>query len=188
MVLNIFKYIGDRVKEQNLFLNSYALNAIKLPNGDLIGITKQKTEDAIGIDDSLGNSFYIKISDNFTFSEGIKLSSCLKEYIVQVPFKFVFFSPAEQNSLNAMELAFKFANDLRGIKYYNYVGEERKINLTLTRNNINSISNFEEETGFKYESINEMKIISIEGNLKFLLSSDCENICDIIEISCNNGL
>jgi hypothetical protein len=188
MVLNIFKHIGDKIKAQNPFVDSYALNAIKLPNGDLIGITKIKTEEAIGIDDSLGNSFYIKIADSFTFSEGLKLSSCLKEYSVLVPFTFVFFSPAENNNMNAVELAFKFANDLRKITYEDYVGEERKINILLSKNNINSIDVFEKETGFKYESMNEMKIISIDANLKFLLSSDCDNICDIIQTPCINEL
>jgi hypothetical protein len=188
MVLNIFKHIGDKIKAQNPFIDSYALNAIKLPNSDLIGITKIKTEEAIGIDDSLGNSFYIKIGDNFTFSEGLKLSSCLKEYSVAVPFTFVFFSPSENNNMNAVELAFKFANDLRKISFYDYVGEERKILILLSKNNVNSMDVFEKETGFKYESMNEMKIVSIEANLKFLLSSDCENICDVIQTQCTNGL
>lgn len=177
MLINVFKFIGIKLKLANTFVNNYSVNAIQLPSGEIIEIDKIKYGDAIGIDDSLGNSFYIKIANNFSYLSEKNLSSSQKEYKVSVPFKMVFFSPVENNNFSPLQLEQKFVNDFRNMTFSDYLGEERKIRVQVRKSNINSISVFEEETKIKYRSDSEMKIIAIEGDLIYLSSNECNCDC-----------
>lgn len=180
-VTKIFEHIGAKIKIANPWINSFAVNCVQLPKGQVVNfVGEEKTE--VGFDDSKGHSFYIRTNPKFAYSPQRQLSSSMKEYRVRVPFTFVFFSvePSieEGLELDPFKLENNFATNFRQISFSDYFGSERQIEILIKESNPDFHSLFLEETKIEFNSGSKLVAISIKGELSFLSSNDnCESEC-----------
>lgn len=181
----IFDFIGDKIKTENPWIISFAVNCIQLPDkkngqkGEVVNFVGEEKE-YLGIDDSKGNAFYIRTNPKFTYSPQRQISSCEPTIEVTVPFKFVFFAINQDEDFCPLKLESLFSNNIRNINFAKYLGEERKLKITIKTSNTDAFQVFFDEIGRKYTFGAKSVCISIDCDLKFLSTKSCVD-CDIFQ-------
>lgn len=181
----LFEFIGDQIKAANPWINSYNVNCIQLPDknngqkGEVVNFVGEEKE-YLGIDDSKGNAFYIRTNPKLTYSPQRQMSSCEPTVEVTVPFKFVFFTINQDEDFCPLKLESLFSNNIRGINFAKYLGEERKIKIIIKESNTDAFQVFFDEIGKKYKFGAKSICISINCELKFLSTKNCIE-CDIFQ-------
>lgn len=180
-VTKVFEHIGVKFKIANPWINTYAVNCVQLPKGQVVNFVGEEKTD-FGIDDSKGFAFYIRTNPKFRYDPQRQLSSAMKEYLVTVPFKFVFFAVEPElldgGELDPFKLENNFATNFRQISFSDYFGAERQIQVIVKTSNLDFASVFLEETKLDFSSGAKVVSIAIEGELKFLSTNEnCESEC-----------
>lgn len=176
-VTKVFEHIGAKIKIANPWINSYAVNCVQLPKGQVVNFVGEEKVD-VGFDDSKGFCFYIRTEPKFRYDPQRQLSSAMKEYRVTVPFNFVFFVVEPDVELDPMKIENNFATNLRQISFSDYFGAERQIEVVIKTSNLDFTKVFLEETRIEFSSGSKVIAVSIQGELKFLSTNEnCESEC-----------
>ena len=178
MVNKLFEHIGTKIVLSNPWLDTFSVNCIEIPfkNGDkrIVNLEGDEKED-LSINDISGNGFYIKINPRFNYTEQRQLTSSGREFLVEIRFKFVFFSINAELEYSKLALENKFANSFRILNFNDYAGNERSIRLNISQTNIDGLQIFKEEVGKDYDFGSEGVFIALDGVLSFLST---DNYCD----------
>lgn len=178
MVNKLFEHIGTKIVLSNPWLDTYSVNCIEIPfsNGEkrVVNLEEDEKED-LSISDIRGNGFYIKINPRFTYTEQRQLTSSGREFLVEIRFKFVFFSINAELEYSKLALENKFASSFRVLTFSDYAGNERGIRLNISQTNIDGLQIFKDEVGKDYDFGAESVFVALDGVLSFLST---DNYCD----------
>jgi hypothetical protein len=189
MEFALLDFIGAELKRLNPFIDTYAVNAIRLPGKRALVVKfGNPSEEYVGISDMAGNAFYIRINPKWNYAQERALSSSQKEYRAELQFRLVFFSIDQKDKPDAEKVANKLATDLQKINFAGYRGPERKPSLLLLNTNIDAFGTFAEEIG-KAElptSDNNPIAVYIDVQLSVLLSQQsCDDYCAVFAQLCS---
>jgi hypothetical protein len=173
MALEFIKVIGEQIKEANKFFDTFGVNAIQLPSGQVIKFTVEKEKQYIGIADCTGNTFYIRFAPQINYgTNDRKLRSCENNQSAVVNCKLVAFSFEERKKLDTEKVHDKLLHDLKKINWMDFKNTPQ---ITIRKSNFNYLDNFSAETK-QTVAAQEFMCISIDFDLKYLVnlaSCDC---------------
>lgn len=180
----IFDFIGAQIKTANPWINTYAVNCIQLPDtkvglkGRVVNFIGEEKE-YLGIDDSKGAAFYIRTNPKFTYLVQRQISSCEPTLEVTIPFKFVFFAINQDEDYSPLVIENIITNNIRQLSFSDYLGTERKIKIVIQNSNTDAFQIFFDEIGKKFDVGAKAVCVSVECQLKFLSTKDCEEDCGV---------
>lgn len=179
MASRLFKHIGTKLKAATPWVNVYSVNCIQLPNGRVVNLVGNEKTD-FSLNDASGNGFYIRTVPKFLYTPLRQLSSTQKDFLVTVPFRFVFYSINQDVELDPLKLENIFTTNLRQLSFLDYTGSERFPEITILSSNVDSSAVFLEEVKQEREDGTSLIAILIEGHLKFTSTNDnCDDDCGI---------
>ena len=74
----VLDYIGEYIKDNNPYLNSFTVNGIQLPSGEVIKFTDNTEKSYIGVADNVGTHGYIRYNPQITHNQNERRLSSLK--------------------------------------------------------------------------------------------------------------
>lgn len=172
MALEVLKYIGENIKEQNKFFDTFGVNGIQLPGGEVIKFTENKEKQFIGISDLEGTAFYIRFKPaiNYTSNER-KLTSCETTQAALLNCRLVAFSFNQNQPLDPEKVLNKLLYDLKRMHFGDF---QSKPQIQIKKSNLSYLENFTEETK-QALATREFMCISIDFDLKYFVNlSNCE--------------
>jgi hypothetical protein len=176
----ILKYIGEKLKELNPYLEEFAVNCIKVKGGEIVNFFGLEKAD-YRPSDIKGIAGYMRLDTLITYSDVRKRSSSCKDLKqAKVKFRTVIFSVNQSKRINAMSLEKKINADLVTMDFSGYSGKEDKITLSVTSSNLSDQENFKAEIG-SYDVPADSIIVALNTELTFEYAPECNTECDIYE-------
>jgi hypothetical protein len=176
----IVKGIGEQVKANNSYFQNFAVNAIQMPNGQIVVNPYGDEPEVSGIDDCQGIAFYIRIEPKATVRrDAKKFSSCDYNYRATQKCHLVAFAfehPKEIDSEKWVDtLAFSLLNLNRNVLPANPV-------ILVTEKNASHIDAFTEETKKKFNVVKKFNCVKVSFDLEYDVSvEDCKDLCNIFK-------
>lgn len=168
---SLLDYIGEFIKAHNSYFDSFKVNGVQLPDGQVIEFTDGKEKQFIGISDNLGTSGYIRFDPQITYSSERRITSSasIGGFIKQC--RLVAFSWKPE--ITSQQLMTKLVMDLKKIPFST---SRQKPIITIRRSNHNYLDVVKEE--LKRETVGGygFTCISIDFELKYF-EGECE-MCD----------
>lgn len=176
MASDILDRIGDYIKDNNPYFNSFRVNGIQLPTGEVIEFTDGKEKRFIGIADNFGTSGYIRSNPKITVpTSGRRISSATNHagYLKQC--RLVAYSWSDQITSEA--LMTKLVTDIKAI---NFTGNNMRVPvITIKNTNHNYLDLIKEEFLKEPKEVGGYGFvcISVDFDLQYW-SEEC-SICEI---------
>lgn len=180
MVEVIVKGIGAQIKANNAYFNSYAVNAIQMPNGQIVVNPYGDEPEVSGLDDCQGIAFYIRIEPKATVRRNPKrLTSCDAEFRATQRCHLVAFAFEHDKEIDSDKWADTLAYSLTKI---NRTLLPAKPLINITEKNANHIDAFTEETKKKFNVTKKFNAVKITFELEYDVSiEDCPDLCNIFK-------
>jgi hypothetical protein len=181
MEFSLLEYVGRKLAEANPYINTYAVNAIRLP-GQEGRVVKFGTEEYVGISDIRGAAFYIRINPDFKYAQMTRRTvSSYADYDATMAFRVVLFQFDSTPKLDPELVARQIAVTLQRMSFSDYSGPERAPRITVVSSNIDAFQVFREEINTDYNGIDsEPVVISIDATLRVMLSQQaCDDYCAV---------
>lgn len=182
MEVAILEYIGNTIKNNNSFFDTFRVNGIQLPGGEVVEFSDHKEKEFIGIGDNFGTAFYIRSNPVISYPGERRLSSKRQSVSAVKQCRLVAFS--WDMELSSEGLMNKMETDLRSIKFSNFESS-RKPSITIKKSNRNYLDNAKEELKKELKDIpQEFICVSIDFELKYY-PAECDECFSESEPSCN---
>lgn len=178
MVLDIIKYIGEQVKGKNAIIDTFAVNCIKLKDGQVVNFVGHEKQN-FGISDIRGTSFYIRMVDpKITYTRSKAMASNLYSYDAGIKFRVVFFQIGALDMVEAAYIENKISGDIRKITFAGYGGKERRIKVINTGSTLDYSTAFFEEVGKDFFTGQPSVIVALDYQLTWNFVADtCPDEC-----------
>lgn len=181
MALEILNYIGGVVKKANVFFDTFAVNGIQLPGGQVVKFDDNQEKQYIGLDDTVGTSFYIRSNPLITYSNtDRKLSSMRSVNNAIKTCRLIAFSFDPNSNISSELLTNKLIHDLTSITFKGLAMNRPQI--TIKKSNNNYLDNLKDELKKDtkdFQGIGNICIcVSVEFELKYY-DPEC-NDCAVI--------
>lgn len=180
MVLDIIEFIGVKLKALNPFINQFATNCIKLPNGQVVNfIGEEKTD--FGFTDIVAVGAYARINPQIKYVDRKALTSCDNKQRAQMEFKLVLYSVGQIKKLHPVKLENKIKADINNLDLKKYLGPESEIEINVLDSNLDYYDNFLKEVGKNLQIARDATIICLNCQLLFTESDDNCGTCNVYE-------
>lgn len=175
MAIELIQEIGDQIKSKNSFFDTYGVNGIQLPSGQVIKFSDNKEKKYIGIDDCSGNTFYIRFNPSISYTANERIfTSCQSPFNALVSCRLVAFSFDNNNRISSDKLMKKLIHDLKNISW----NDITKPQIIIKKSNLSYYENFTEET--KQVIVEqEFVCISIDFDIKYFVAEVTCDPCDV---------
>lgn len=182
MVEVIVGEIGKQVKEKHKYFNTYAVNAIQMPNGQVAGNFYGQEPTPESINDCAGISFYIRIEPKATISRpSVQYTSETRNFIAKQRCYLVAFAFEQTKEIDSQKWADRLSRSLIDLNISKLDGEPR---IELVEQNANHMDNFFEETKKQFNVTKQFNCIKVTFDLFYNITlTDCE-YCDIFKDPC----
>jgi hypothetical protein len=173
MASTLLDYIGEFIKNNNAFLDSFRVNGVQLPNGEVVEFTDGTEKRFIGISDNFGTAGYIRYNPQINYQQNSRRISSARSGAYIKNCRLVAFSWNPE--IGSETLMGKMVNDLKSIPF---TTAKRKPTVTIRRSNHNYIDIFTEESlkEMKDSGGSQFTCISIDFDLTYY-EGECE-ICE----------
>lgn len=184
MVLNITKYISEKVKGSNKYIGTFAVNCIKNKEGKIVNYAGEEKRD-FSVSDIVGIGGYQRIESKVTYSKSDKQkASCGSiTWNGNITFKIVVFSINQNKNMDPFKVENKIHGTILGIDFSEYTGIEQGIKVQM----VSSVMDFEQnlkdelnmtgETGAK----GQMVVNTYSLQWEFQKDDNCVDNCDVFE-------
>lgn len=178
-MLQVFDYIGTKLRQQNAYVQKHHVNCIKTSDGVVIANFAGKGERTYaGISDLDGTAFYIRIESTVEYGEGRRLTSSAPSSRLTAKFRVVLYCVNQSVKIDPVATARKIADDLGRISFRDYAGAETNLSVRVLKTTHDATTTFKEETGVTVESDDAMQAVAIDARLQFSATSEyCEEFC-----------
>lgn len=175
MALSILKHIGQVIKENNVFFDSYAVNSVQLKDGQVISFDDNNEKKYEGISDNLGSAFYIRSNPVINYVDKNRRTSSLRPSNNAIKTcRLVAYSFNHNLDISSETLTNKLVNDLNRIMFKGITISKPVI--VVKKSNNNYIDNFFDETKKNLDYGSSFICISVDFELSYY-----EPICDLCE-------
>lgn len=182
MVEVIVNEIGKQLKEANTYFNSYGVNVIQMPNGQIVRNFYGDEPETSGLTDCQGIAFYIRIEPKATLAKAPKrFDSCEQNYLAKQRCHLVAFAFESQKEIDSQKwveqlTASLLSSDLNKLS--------NKPAIEIAERNADHIENFFEETKKQFNVEKRFNCVKISFDIIYTVElKDC-NICDIYKAEC----
>ncbi len=181
MITTLFNHIADKIALLNLYFDNYTPLALKLKDGKVYKYNTTNEDEYCGIQDDKGQrAFYIRMEPVINFVPGRQMTSSGKYFEAQVQCTLVAYSFHNQK-WNNIVVADKLKSDILGIKFNDYAGPEKSLQLAITKMNVDDLDVYQKETGEKFDGSTQFAACAITFVIKYQASDkNCLNDCGIL--------
>lgn len=182
MVEVIVKEIGKQVKELNPYFDTFAVNAIQMPDGKVVVNFYGDEPVYEGIEDYKGVAFYIRIEPKATIQKATQqLTSCTPSYNARQRCHLVAFAFSSPKEIDSDKWVDKLARCLLEV---NLKKIPSKPSIQIQEKNANHIDNFNEETKKRFNVQEKFNCVKVSFDLFYDVALEDCNFCDIYKDPC----
>jgi hypothetical protein len=188
MVEVIVTEIGTQVKKLNPYFDNFSVNAIQMPNGQVLKNFYGDEPEGSGISDCEGIAFYIRIEPRARVSKNTKrFTSESSSFIARQTCYLVAFAFEHPKEIDSEKWVDKLAKCLlNGVDLSLFAAGTR---IEVTEKNASHIDNFLEETKKKFNVEKKFNCVRVAFDILYsiteqqLNSEECD-YCDIFKAPC----
>ena len=179
MVEVIVKEIGTQVKAKNTYFNNFAVNAIQMPNGEVVTNPYGDEPNFDGITDCQGIAFYIRIEPKATVSRAFRqLSSDTKSSIAKQRCHLVAFAFEHEKEIDSDKWVDRLARCLLDLDKTTLL---KNATIEIAEKNASHIDTFFEETKKRFNVTKKFNCVKVSFDVLYdIVLTDCE-YCDIFK-------
>lgn len=189
MVNTILKYIASSIKASLTFVDNCKAPAFRLESGKIYygdGVSKEE----ISINDTSGNSIYIRLLQPETSTEAKRITSCEKKFNYQAKCRLVYYSFTDDSKewpIDKRKQAIK--NVLTNLKFAGFKEMSSDINIVINSVNDNFEKVFKLETNEDYSGEVWPTLIALDFTINYKTStnSECQDLCVNTEFDNNQN-
>lgn len=179
MVEVIVKEIGEQLKAKNTYFNSFAVNTIQMPNGQIVEDPYGEEPQVSGIDDCQGIAFYIRIEPKATVSKASKpFTSETRSAVAKQRCHLVAFAFEHEKEIDSNKWVDRLARCLLDLDKTETLDN---VVVELAEKNASHFDAFTEETKKKFNVVKKFNCVKISFDVFYNIElTDCE-YCDIFK-------
>lgn len=183
MVEVIVEEIGKQVKAKNTYFDSYAVNAIQMPNGEVLVNLYGEEPESKTISDCQGIAFYIRIEPK------ARVSRSSRQFTSESPHRFT-----ARQTCHLVAFAFEHPKEIDSQKWVDALAAtllavdissmQSKPSIEITDQNASHVENFLEETKKQFNVQKKFNCVKVSFDLLYDIRPEDCNFCDIFREDC----
>lgn len=183
MVEVIVNEIGKQIKEKNTYFDNYAVNAVQMPNGQVLVNFYGEEPESKDISDCQGIAFYIRIEPK------ARVSKANRQFTSETPHRFI-----ARQTCHLVAFAFEHEKEIDSQKWVDALGAsllavdlralEAKPSIEVTDQNASHVENFLEETKKQFNVEKKFNCVKVTFDLLYDIRPEDCNFCDIFKAEC----